>query len=54
MAFIDYEKPFDSVQTSVVMEALRRQKIEEIYIYKNVIRLKSVQRGIERIIFGIT
>ena len=32
MAFIDYVKAFDSVKTSAVMKALRRQEIKEIYV----------------------
>ncbi|WP_435325975.1 RNA-directed DNA polymerase, partial [Klebsiella pneumoniae] len=32
MAFIDYEKAFDSVQISAVMEAIRKQGIEENYV----------------------
>ena len=32
MAFIDYEKAFNSVETSAVMKALRRQEAEEIYV----------------------
>ena len=32
MAFIDYEKVFDSVQTSAVMKTLRKQMVEKIYI----------------------
>ena len=31
-AFIDYEKDFVTVETSIVMEALRKQGIEEIYV----------------------
>ena len=31
MAFIDYEKAFDSVETSASMKTLRRQEVEEIY-----------------------
>ena len=32
MAFIDYEKAFDSVETSAVMGALRNQGVEEVYV----------------------
>ncbi len=32
MAFIDYEKAFDSVKTSAVMQALRQQRDDELYI----------------------
>ena len=32
MAFIDYEKAFDSVEASVVTKALRKQGIEEICV----------------------
>ena len=32
MAFIDYEKAFDSVEISAVMQAIRRQGVDEIYI----------------------
>ncbi len=32
MAFIDYEKAFNSVITSAVMQALRQQGIDELYI----------------------
>ena len=32
MAFIDYEKAFDSVDTSAVMRAIRNQGVEETYV----------------------
>lgn len=32
MAFIDYEKAFDSLDTAAVLEALKDQGIEETYI----------------------
>ncbi len=32
MAFIDYEKAFDSVKTSAVIEALRQQGADELCI----------------------
>ena len=32
MAFIDYEKAFDSVEISAVIEALRNQGVEEAYV----------------------
>lgn len=32
MAFIDYEKAFDSVLTAVMLEALKDHGIEDIYI----------------------
>ncbi len=32
MAFIDYEKAFDSVKTSAVMQVLRQQGVDELYI----------------------
>ena len=32
MAFIDYEKAFNSVEISVVMQAIRRQGVDEIYV----------------------
>ncbi len=32
MAFIDYEKAFDSVKTSAVMQALMQPGVDELYI----------------------
>ena len=32
MAFRDYEKAFDSMETSGVMKALRRHGVEELYV----------------------
>ena len=32
MPFIDYEKVFDSIETSAVTKALRKQREEEIYM----------------------
>ena len=32
MAFIDYEKAFDSMETSTVVKALGRQGVEEMYV----------------------
>ncbi len=32
MAFIDYEKAFDSVKTAAVMQALKQQGVDELYI----------------------
>ncbi len=32
MAFIDYEKAFDSVKASAVMQGLRKQGVDELYI----------------------
>ena len=32
MAFINYEKDFDSVETSAVMKTLSKQMLEEIYV----------------------
>ena len=32
MAFIDYEKAFDSVENSAVMKISRKQDVEETYV----------------------
>ena len=32
MAFIDYEKAFNSVETSAVMKAVRIQRLKETYV----------------------
>ena len=32
MAYIDYEKAFDTVETSAAMKAFRRHGVEEIYV----------------------
>lgn len=31
MAFIDYEKAFDSVEIVAVLEAIRKHSVEEVY-----------------------
>ena len=33
VAFVDYEKAFDSVQTQVILTSLQEQRIEDVYIY---------------------
>ena len=32
MAFIDYEKALDSVKTSVIIQVLKNQGVEELYV----------------------
>ena len=50
LAFVDYKKHLDFVETKPVIEALKRQDIDSVYtntlnyIYKRCILYKNVQR----------
>ena len=50
VAFVDYEKAFDSVQTQAILTSLQEQEIEDVYIeilkdtYGHLSDSKSAQR----------
>ena len=58
LAFIDYEKAFDSVEISAVMQALRKQGIQETYVrtledvYTNSTATIKLHKDSERIPIG--